>query len=108
MFSVGRGRYGMRATKNGFKVKVAIGGPDLNPTVFIGGFITIIGKELANDVGLTYPAKRRLFDASDSAYETIWGDDRRLGSSSSTAEFCVGEHLLANVVWGSMKSISNA
>jgi len=80
------------------KVKVAIGGPDLNPTVFIGGFITTIAKELALDVGLVYPAKRRLFDSSDSAYETIWGDghDRRLGGSSSTAEFCVGAHLAAN------------
>ena len=53
------------------KVKVAIGGPDLNPVVFLGGFVTTIAEELAADRGLAY------------------GSDASVG-------FCVGQHLLAN------------
>merc|ERR1719487_2878022 len=61
------------------KLNVAIGGPDLNPVVFIGGFINTIAKELATDLNLGYPevSKRRLLDVDDSAYEVLWGDARR-------------------------------
>merc|ERR1719424_1233278 len=49
------------------KVPVAIGGPDLNPVVFLGMFIGTIAEELAKENNLTYPdtGSRRLFEADE-------------------------------------------
>jgi MFS superfamily sulfate permease-like transporter len=66
------------------RVPVAIGGPDLNPVVFLGGFVDVIAEHIAKDNNLQYPdaSGRRLSD---------W---RLLGgSSSSGVEFCIGQHL---------------
>jgi len=72
------------------KVKVAIGGPDLNPVVFLGMFSGTIAEEVAKEHGLVYPGggSRRLmehcgvFDPADFL--------RRLGGGSEVVTFCTG------------------
>lgn len=71
------------------KVPVAIGGPDLNPTVFLAGFVEVMALSIAEELGFgdEYPsdgARRLSLDATT----------RRLGSSgSSESSFCVDDHL---------------
>ena len=60
-----------------------VGGPDLNPVVFLGGIVTSIATEVANQNGLVYPGgegnscSRRLGSLVD--------DIRQLGSSSGSS-----------------------
>jgi len=63
------------------KVPVAIGGPDINPAVFLGLFVEAMAPAIAKDVFLTYPSSdgRRLED-----------DYCKLARPSE--EFCVGQH----------------
>ena len=64
---------------------VAIGGPDLNPVVFVGGCIDTIAERIADDLGFNYPA-RRLGTCGCASPEAA--EPRRLGSG-----FCTGSHL---------------
>eukprot|EP00440_Ansanella_granifera_P063965 gb/GFBE01069349.1/.p1 GENE.gb/GFBE01069349.1/~~gb/GFBE01069349.1/.p1 ORF type:complete len:1475 (+),score=346.26 gb/GFBE01069349.1/:1-4425(+) len=64
------------------KVRVGIGGPDLNPVVFFATFVDVLGPEIAAQLELEFPSGRRLA--------------RGLASSYSTVEFCVGSHLADN------------
>jgi len=59
-------------------IKVAIGGPDLNPVVFIAGFVTEMAKDIALQLELEYPTARRLAASSS--------------SSSAAIEWCNGAH----------------
>eukprot|EP00929_Paragymnodinium_shiwhaense_P064921 TRINITY_DN3259_c0_g1_i3.p1 TRINITY_DN3259_c0_g1~~TRINITY_DN3259_c0_g1_i3.p1 ORF type:complete len:1673 (+),score=413.05 TRINITY_DN3259_c0_g1_i3:114-5132(+) len=65
------------------KVPVAVGGPDLNPVVFIGGFVKIISAAIADDLGLEYPAARRL-ELRDWA---SWGSSLLSAPSSANVAF---------------------
>jgi SulP family sulfate permease len=65
------------------RVPVAIGGPDLNPVVFLGMFVTTIAEDLANQLGLDLPesAHRRLGES---------------GASSSSSDFCNGADYISS------------
>jgi len=57
-------------------INVAIGGPDLNPAVFLGGFVATIAEDIAAQKGLEYPDKYR-----------------RLGpGGGKEVKFCTGAH----------------
>eukprot|EP00927_Polykrikos_kofoidii_P016831 TRINITY_DN17633_c0_g1_i1.p1 TRINITY_DN17633_c0_g1~~TRINITY_DN17633_c0_g1_i1.p1 ORF type:complete len:1491 (-),score=256.50 TRINITY_DN17633_c0_g1_i1:185-4657(-) len=65
------------------KVPVAIGGPDLNPVVFLGGFASKIAADIALQLDLAYPSN---------------GAGRRLGGAPSggkAVDFCLagGAHM---------------
>lgn len=62
------------------KIPVAIGGPDLNPVVLLGGFIDSMQVAIAADLNLELPTGRRL-----------------AGSSSGGSGFCGGAHLAAHL-----------
>mmetsp|Transcript_40459 Transcript_40459/g.93012 ORF Transcript_40459/g.93012 Transcript_40459/m.93012 type:complete len:1420 (+) Transcript_40459:129-4388(+) len=68
------------------KVPVAIGGPDINPAVFLGLFVEAIAPAIAEDLGLVYPesSARRLMDLASGRALLI-----------SSAEFCTGQHEVA-------------
>jgi len=66
-------------------VPVAIGGPDLNPVVFIGIFVDTLAEEIATQSNLEYPEERRLRGIG------------RLLAGGSTTEFCTGDHLKYHV-----------
>eukprot|EP00931_Biecheleriopsis_adriatica_P043689 TRINITY_DN24965_c0_g1_i1.p1 TRINITY_DN24965_c0_g1~~TRINITY_DN24965_c0_g1_i1.p1 ORF type:complete len:1445 (+),score=305.67 TRINITY_DN24965_c0_g1_i1:40-4374(+) len=71
------------------RIRVAIGGPDLNPIVFLANMISAVSVDLAKQHGLEFPQSdyRRL----------LWQEaGRRLAGekSSGMPTFCVGEHLL--------------
>jgi len=75
------------------KVNVAIGGPDLNPVVFIGGFVNTMAPKIAKTCNLVYPSKssrRLLEDVLDLVH------DRNLAAKKSYPEFCIGNHLTNN------------
>lgn len=81
------------------KVAVAIGGPDLNPVIFLGQFVTVISASIARHNGLEddYPESdsRRLIE--DSSFDA-W---RRLGPGGGKgSDFCVpgGYHYKKHVV----------
>lgn len=80
------------------KVPVAIGGPDLNPVVFLGMFISTIAEELAKEHNLTYPdvGSRRLFEADECDSSMPEQFLRFLAAKKSDVEFCTGSHLLAH------------
>jgi len=71
------------------KVGVAIGGPDLNPVVFLGTFVTVMSKSIAKEVGLEddFPEskRRRLIE------ELPFGIARRLGGGGRVrgVDFCI-------------------
>ena len=44
----------------GSGVKVAVGGPNLNPVVFIGVFVDTLADEIAEQSNMDYPEERRL------------------------------------------------
>jgi hypothetical protein len=78
------------------KIPVAIGGPDLNPVVFLGMFVETLAAELAKQHNLAdvYPNngyRRRLLDTC-SMFDPI-DVLRRLGSAASDVDFCTGSHL---------------
>jgi MFS superfamily sulfate permease-like transporter len=58
------------------EIAVAIGGTDLNPVVFLGGFVVTIAEKIQDDIGLIAPG-------------------RRLGDSSD-AVMCEGDHYIAH------------
>lgn len=78
------------------KVGVAIGGPDLNPVVFIGAFVDKMSKKIAEDLSLDdqfEKATERRLVADESVFDTY----RRLAKKSSKdVEFCTGAHKTAN------------
>lgn len=83
------------------KIPVAIGGPDLNPVVFLGMFTGTLAEELAKEHGLVYPGNsdRRLLECFGALDFQQFDLIRRLGSSStSDVEFCTGTHLANNMV----------
>jgi len=65
-------------------IPVAIGGPDLNPVVFLGGFVELIGQTIADELGLEHP---------DNDNHRRLGD----GGTSSGTSFCLGQHLGENL-----------
>eukprot|EP00930_Biecheleria_cincta_P041895 TRINITY_DN28797_c0_g1_i1.p1 TRINITY_DN28797_c0_g1~~TRINITY_DN28797_c0_g1_i1.p1 ORF type:complete len:1451 (+),score=263.61 TRINITY_DN28797_c0_g1_i1:127-4353(+) len=71
-------------------IPVAIGGPDLNPVVFLAGFVETIGEQIAKEIGLSYPSSgsRRLHDCG------ISNGVRCL--AAATTEFCTGYHLASH------------
>jgi MFS superfamily sulfate permease-like transporter len=76
-------------------IKCAIGGPDLNPVVFLGAIVTKIATEVAYQKNLVYP------DAPESCgrrLTSLVDGIRHLGSSSGSAvEFCSGTHYTDNM-----------
>jgi len=58
------------------KVRVAIGGPDLTPVVFLGVFVDTMATAIAGEQNLVYPE----------------ATGRRLAAGGPAAEFCIGEH----------------
>jgi len=87
------------------KIPVAIGGPDLNPVIFIASFITVIAKDLAGQLGLpNYPVSdhRRLSFTLGHAMPGPGELIRRLGSggtSTSADVWCEG------AAWASYSSL---
>eukprot|EP00928_Gymnodinium_smaydae_P046818 TRINITY_DN3120_c0_g1_i2.p1 TRINITY_DN3120_c0_g1~~TRINITY_DN3120_c0_g1_i2.p1 ORF type:complete len:1305 (-),score=253.39 TRINITY_DN3120_c0_g1_i2:1124-4846(-) len=71
------------------KIGVAIGGPDLNPVVFLAGFVEVIGVDLAHQLGLDHPA---------AADRRLGGTFARFlgGTSSYGTEFCTGKDLIVH------------
>lgn len=84
------------------KVPVAMGGPDLNPVVFLGTFVGILSEDIANQLSLDYPdtRKRRLqeeactYNVYDCGAWLLSSYVRFLGSEDED-EFCTGSHLEA-------------
>lgn len=82
------------------KVKVSIGGPDLNPVVFLGMFVGTISEEIAQEVAMsaefTYPGGRRLQSCNANEYWQLLESDgllRSLGSGSKEkVAWCTGTH----------------
>jgi len=69
------------------KVGVAIGGPDLNPVVFLGGFVSVMSESIAKQVGLgdDYPgSSRRLLDEYSTPQLRHLGG----GGGGSDVDFC--------------------
>ncbi|CAJ1384837.1 unnamed protein product [Effrenium voratum] len=67
-------------------IPVAIGGTDLNPAVFYGLFVEVIGQELTNQLGLANTA---------SASYTTTPAGRLLAKSDDSKYFCTGSHQVA-------------
>jgi len=67
------------------KVPVAIGGPDINPAVFLGLFVEAIAPAIAEELGMVYP-------------ESASSGRRLMGLASgrkllvASADFCTGAH----------------
>lgn len=61
------------------KVPIAIGGPDMNPVIFVGVYVTKISEELCSQMSL-------------SADGSISSSSRRLGSQGPVKDFCTGAH----------------
>jgi len=72
------------------KVPVAIGGPDINPAVFLGLFVEAMAPEIASELRLAYPSTsstRRLAEDVASAASACY-------EAPTSADFCTGQHAL--------------
>lgn len=78
------------------KVGCAIGGPDLNPVVFLGMFVQGISTSVAKQLGLAFPDEdgRRLLDGCADIWDPHDPMLRQLGGggSKSNVEWCTGYH----------------